>query len=247
MIPLRDNIPTRRFPIVTAALIAANVVVFLVDWATRQHVVAVNSYGEPVRYLGDIGGISAQYSMIPAAITKDLSHAWITIFISMFLHSNWLHIGGNMLYLWIFGNNVEDTLGRGRYLVFYLACGVIAAACHIATAPQSTTPVVGASGAIAGLMGAYLVLFPQASILTIIPIFFIGTIQEIPALVVIGFWAVLQFLNANWLGGGSMRGGGVAYMAHVGGFLAGVLLILLLGGRRLLEDRRRNDYGTWSR
>src|SRR2546430_848336 len=131
MIPLRDNIPTRRFPVVTTGLIAANVLVFAVDWMTRQQAVlatGVDPYGRLVRYVGDVGGISAQYSMIPAAVSSDISHAWITVFISMFLHSNWLHIGGNMLYLWIFGNNVEDTLGRGRYLVFYLACGVIAAA-----------------------------------------------------------------------------------------------------------------------
>ena len=139
--------------------------------------------------------------------------------------------------------NVADTLGRFRFCVFYLACGALASLCHVYSGAHSLTPTVGASGAIAGLMGAYLVLFPRAEILTIVPIFFIGTVMDVPAIVVIGFWAVIQFVNASWLGGSEMlNGGGVAYYAHVGGFLAGVLLILMLGGRSLVERKRRETH-----
>ncbi len=247
MIPLRDNIPTRRFPVVSVTLIVLNVVVFLLDRLTgsTQIVHAITPDGIPVAVSQFEGGLSAQYSMIPAVVTSHLDTAWVTIFTSMFLHANLLHIGGNMLYLWIFGNNVEDTLGRGRFLVFYLVCGVAAAAAHILSDPQSTVPTIGASGAIAGVMGAYIVLWPDAQILSLVPFVFISTLMEVPALIVIGFWAVLQFINTSFLGGGMMQGQGVAYMAHVGGFVSGVVIILLLGGRRLLyqRDDRRDYYG----
>src|SRR5437588_13123295 len=163
MIPLRDNIPTRSFPIVSVLLIVANVAVFLLDQASGhvEIVRAMTPYG-PARVQHFEGGLSALYAMVPAQITQNLPAAWYTVFTSMFLHANWLHIGGNMLYLWIFGNNVEDTIGKVRFIVFYLACGVAASAAHIASGPESTIPTVGASGAIAGLMGAYLIMFPQA-------------------------------------------------------------------------------------
>jgi membrane associated rhomboid family serine protease len=155
----------------------------------------------------------------------------------MFLHANWLHIGGNMLSMWIFGNNVEDTLGRGRFIIFYLLCGLAAAAAQIAAAPGSEIPMVGASGAIAGVMGAYLILFPNAEILTLVPWGLFSSLLEIPAIFVVGIWAVLQVVSAQWLGGGS--GGGVAYFAHVGGFAAGIVMILALGGRKLVEPPPR--------
>jgi membrane associated rhomboid family serine protease len=246
MIPLHDNIPTRRFPAITVLLILANVAAYAVDYLTQQEMVVgrgIDQLGRHVQYVDLVGGLSAHYSLIPAHIHNDLANAWPTIFTSMFLHGGFMHIAGNMLYLWIFGNNVEDTLGKVRYVLLYLACGVIAAFAQVATGPDSLIPTVGASGAIAGLMGAYLVLFPRAEITAIVPIFYIGTIQEVPATIVIGFWAVIQFANAHWLGGAGMRGGGVAYMAHVGGFLAGVLLILLLGGRRLVQERREDSFG----
>jgi membrane associated rhomboid family serine protease len=236
MIPLKDNIPTRRFPVLTVALIAVNVAVFLVDTLFQQRYIVgyrMTPDGGTVPAVEQVGMLAAHYSLIPANLTSDFANAWPTIFISMFLHSNWLHIGGNMLYLWIFGNNVEDALGRFRFLIFYLACGVVAAVAQVATDPHSTIPIVGASGAIAGVMGAYIVLFPEAQVLSIVPIFIIGMFMEVPAIIVIGFWALLNFVNAQWLGGGGMRGGGVAYQAHVAGFLAGILFILLLGGRRL--------------
>ncbi len=241
MIPLRDNIPTGRFPLLTVALILVNVAVFLLDRLSGGYVRVEQPtpFGYVLVSHRFIGGLSNQYAMVPAQVTSDFTAYWPTIFTSMFLHANWLHIGGNMLYLWIFGNNVEDTLGRARFLFFYFACGFLAAAAQIYTDPTSTVPVIGASGAIAGVMGAYLVLFPNASILSIVPIFFIGTLMEVPAILVIGFWALIQFLNANMLGGGELlRGGGVAYFAHIGGFVGGILLVMLMGGPRALRRRR---------
>ncbi|MGC8669163.1 MAG: rhomboid family intramembrane serine protease [Chthonomonadales bacterium] len=244
MIPLRDNIPTRRFPLLTVSIILANVAFFVLDRVSGGYVRVEQPtpFGYVLVSHRFIGGLSAQYAMVPAHVTQDLTAYWPTIFTSMFLHANWLHIGGNMLYLWIFGNNVEDTLGRLRFLFFYFSCGFLAAAAQIYTDPASTVPVIGASGAIAGVMGAYLVLFPNASILSIVPIFFIGALMEVPAILVIGFWALIQFLNANMLGGGELlTGGGVAYFAHIGGFVGGILLVTLMGGRGLLRRRRDRD------
>jgi membrane associated rhomboid family serine protease len=246
LIPLKDNNPTRRFPVVSVTLILLNVAVFLADRLTGHYELAHvrTPYGY-VRAAHFVGGLSEQYAMIPADVTADLPVAWITLFTSMFLHANWLHIGGNMLYLWIFGNNIEDTLGRFRFLLFYLVSGVGAAAAHILANPTSDIPTVGASGAVAGVMGAYLILFPHAQILSLVTVGFFTTLMEIPAILVIGLWALIQFVNVNWLGGGEMlRGGGVAYLAHIGGFLAGIALIYLFGGQRLLERRRAryDDY-----
>lgn len=242
MIPLRDSLPTHRFPIVSVTLIVMNAVVFLMDQMTGSYEVEQRGIFL-VRHFE--GGLSAHYAMVPALVTSDFPSAWFTIFSSMFLHANWLHIGGNMLYLWIFGNNVEDALGRFRFLLFYLTCGVAAAFAHILTGPQSDIPTVGASGAVAGVMGAYLILYPHASILALVPVLFISTLMEVPAILVIGYWALIQFLNANWLGGGEMQGGGVAYFAHIGGFVAGIIIILMLGGENLAKPRRRwrdDDY-----
>ncbi len=241
MIPLRDYNPTRSFPILCVLLIAINLLVFLWDQANpvmlRQQV--MTQYG-PRLVDVPVGILSARYSMIPAAVIGKapslVQPVWLTIFTSMFLHANWLHLGGNMLYLWIFGNNIEDVLGKVRFLLFYFACGVGAAVLQIAGDPTSTLPTLGASGAIAGLMGAYIWLYPGTRILCLVPIFFIGMFFDLPAILVIGQWFLIQFLNAQWLGSGMMQGGGVAYLAHVGGFLTGMALIVLLGGRKLLPQ-----------
>ena len=228
---------------VTVALVAINVVVFLLDKTSGQTVVErVSSPEGTMLVRHHVGGLSDAYSMIPAYVTTDFSRFWWMIFTSMFLHANWLHIGGNMLSLWIFGNNVEDTLGKARYLLFYLATGAAAAAAHIYSDPNSSIPTVGASGAVAGLMGGYLILFPHARIQSLVTLFIFITISEVPALLVIGFWALLQVLNSSWLGGGMQEGGGVAYFAHIGGFVAGVLLILALGGRNLAYQRDERPY-----
>jgi membrane associated rhomboid family serine protease len=165
---------------------------------------------------------------------------WLTIFSSMFMHASLLHIGGNMLYLWIFGNNIEDALGKFRFLAFYLFCGLAAAAAQIMTAPNSMIPTLGASGAIAGVLGAYLILYPHARVLTIVPIF-IAFLAEIRAVWVLGFWIALQVFQ-GLAGLGMQRGGGVAYFAHIGGFFTGMILILILGGQRLVARQKQRIY-----
>jgi len=247
MIPLRDNVPTRRFPLVCVCLIVINVIIFVLDQAQSSVITYALPGGQTAQEA--IGGLSLRYAMIPAYITGNIQSqplmplfvqpAWITIFTAMFLHANWLHIGGNMLYLWIFGNNIEDVLGRGRFLAFYLLSGVGAAALQIVSDPSSPIPSIGASGAIAGVMGAYILLYPNAKVLSLVPIFIISTLMEVPALLVIGLWFLLQVLNAQMLGSGGMltHEGGVAYMAHIGGFIVGMLMIVLLGGRKLLPPK----------
>lgn len=233
MIPLHDNVPTRRLPLVTLVLIGINLVLFLVDHLTATtEMRTVVTPGGLRRMLVTGGGLTRDWAMVPSEVTGNLMVTWPTIFTSMFLHGGWLHLGGNMLYLWIFGNNVEDTLGRSKFLLFYLLVGVVGSAAHIVSGPNSVIPTVGASGAIAGVMGGYLILFPDARIVSLVTVFTI-TVLELSALWVIGLWALLQFVSANWLGGGGMGDGGVAYFAHIGGFVAGMLVILALGGRSL--------------
>jgi membrane associated rhomboid family serine protease len=221
VIPLKDDIPTLRAPVVTIALISANAAAFL--W----QVVVV---GLPLSV--QIGG-AIPYELLTFRDVPplDLVPPPFTILTSMFLHGGFMHIAGNMLFLWIFGNNVEDALGRGRFLAFYLACGVAAAVVQaLATATGADerallVPMVGASGAIAGVLAAYLVLFPRARVLTFIPIF-LGLVY-VPASLYLGLWFLLQILNA-FAGDGA---GGVAFMAHVGGFISGWVLVKLFGPR----------------
>lgn len=240
MIPLKDYNPTRRFPVVTVLLIVLNTLVFLDDRLSGHYEsFLVETARGLVQTKQFVGGLSSHYALVPAALHGAPLLAWPTIFTSMFLHGNWLHIGSNMLFLWIFGNNVEDVLGRPRYLFFYFLCGLVAALAQVASAPVSTIPMVGASGAVAGVMGAYLLLFPRARILTLVPIFFFFTFLEVPAFLIIGWWALIQFLNASWLGGGELLRGGVAYFAHVGGFATGILFVLLTGVNRRPQIYRR--------
>ena len=213
MIPLRDVIPTRTTPVVTTSLIAINVLVFLYQWS-----------------LGEDAGTQFIFTwgLVPAYFS------WLTVLTSMFLHGGFLHVGGNMLYLWIFGDNVEDRMGRGRFVAFYLACGFIAALTQMFVNPGSTVPMVGASGAIAGVMGAYFVMFPHSRILTLIPFIFLQVV-EVPAMFFLPIWFLMQFLN----GVGSITRveaatGGVAFWAHIGGFVFGVL-----GGFALQRPERR--------
>ena len=188
----------------------------------------------------------AGFELVPAELTAGrdvgvptLLPFWMTIFTSMFLHANLLHIGGNMLYLWIFGNNIEDALGHFRFLFFYLVAGAAAALAQVVVDPQSTMPMVGASGAIAGVLGAYLILFPRARIISLVFLFVIVQLVALPAYVVLGLWFVLQLVNTLVFSSGMMPGGGVAYAAHTGGFLAGVIAIYLFGGKRLVGNRAR--------
>lgn len=259
MIPLKDDIPTRRFPILTVALIAINVAVFFgfqdarlslsgaqvdqqrtVEYGlipyeltnpgkrcgiVRDRVQTVHGLAtrERVACEGQPGVAGEAPAPIPV---------WMTLFTAMFMHGGILHLAGNMLFLWIFGNNVEDRLGRVKFIVFYLLTGVIASLAHVAANPDSIFPTVGASGAIAGVLGAYLVMFPRARVTSVVPIpvFFLFMLRvQLPAVVVLGLWFLSQFFigSAQQLGGA-----GVAWMAHVGGFLAGMALILPFGGRR---------------
>ena len=220
MIPLRDNLPTRRAPLVTVLLIGINAYAFLkVFW--------LGSYvGQ--RYL-------LYYGLIPCSLTGSCQVSGrafspeVTLITSMFVHAGLFHFGGNMLYLWIFGNNVEDAMGRVRFLLFYLLCGCAAAYAQILMGPASRIPMVGASGAVSGVLGAYLLLFPHARVLTLIPVGFLPWIVEVRAGFVIGFWIVVQILNGFLTF--THEGGGVAWFAHIGGFVAGCILIGLFKRR----------------
>ena len=225
MIPIRDEMPTRRFPIVNYLLIAVNILVFVVMWLAGPS-------QEALVY---------EFAMVPANFANGVDLKDITdIFTSMFMHAGLAHIAGNMLYLWIFGDNVEDRLGHFAYLVFYLVGGVVASLAHLLTNPGSQIPTVGASGAIAATLGAYLVLFPRSRVLTFIPLGFYMQLRAIPASIVLGLWFVLQlFSGVLSLGGPEV--GGVAFWAHIGGFVVGVLVGLLVGVR----DRQYDKSVTW--
>ncbi len=226
MIPLRDTNPRRTVPVVTYLLIGLNVLAFL--WQL--------SLGPALeRALFAIAFIPARF-WIPGHWIADV----MTIVTSMFLHGSLMHIGSNMLYLWIFGDNIEDRLGHGKYLLFYLLCGFGATYAHAIFSATSRIPAIGASGAIAGVLGAYLLLYPHARVMTLIPIFVFITIREIPAIFILGFWFVLQlFSGVGSLGVTDAQDmGGVAYFAHIGGFVFGMLLIGLFGGFRKPREQQ---------
>jgi membrane associated rhomboid family serine protease len=213
MIPLRDSQPSRHTPVVTILLIAINAAIFFFQISLSG---------------GTRRSFMMEYAMIPARLE------WFTLATSMFLHGGWLHIIGNMWFLWIFGDNVEDILGRARFLVFYLASGVAAALVHLMFSASSTIPVVGASGAIAGVMGAYMIKFPHSRILTLIPIFIFVTRVEIPAGWMLAYWLAIQIFSGvgEMAAASANEGGGIAWWAHAGGFLAGIVLIKIMKTRR---------------
>jgi len=234
MFPIKDNIPSRRRPWVNVGLILANAVVFGMELAAGPHLDRlIHSYGYvPARLFG--GG-------------ADGGIGWLAIFTSMFLHGSLFHLVANMWMLWIFGDNVEDRMGHRRFLLFYLLCGVAAAMLQTGFAPRSTAPMIGASGAISGVVGAYVLLYPRARILTFIPVFILFYLVEIPAFFFIGFWFVLQFLQgaAQHVSVGS-GGGGVAWWAHVGGFLAGLVLVRFFAHGPLFSSRSGRERGSWA-
>ncbi|HEY0139821.1 MAG TPA: rhomboid family intramembrane serine protease [Thermoanaerobaculia bacterium] len=233
MIPLRDDNPRRSVPVVTYALVALNVLGFLWELSLGANL---------DRALFAVAFIPARF-WVPGYWVNDV----VTIIASMFLHGGFLHIGSNMLYLWIFGDNVEDRLGKFRYIVFYFACGFLATYAHAFFSPTSNIPAIGASGAIAGVLGAYLILYPHARVMTLIPIFFIITVREIPAVIILGIWFVLQiFSGVGSLGVRDAQDmGGVAYWAHIGGFVAGMALIFLLGGKRRVQRAQQPPPPWW--
>lgn len=238
MLPFKDNIPTERFPVITIALIIINVLVFILlelpNFASgSQQGLFFGDYGmTPCVVSGyecDLTGVSRE---VVVGLSDRTLPAILTLFTMMFLHGGWLHLGGNMLFLWIFGNNVEDAMGRARFIAFYLVCGLIASAAQIAIEPASAIPNVGASGAIAGVLGAYILLYPRARVTTLVFLFVFITFIELPAVVVLLLWFVLQLFSGTSSLLGENAGGGIAYFAHVGGFVAGFLLIKLFTIRR---------------
>lgn len=232
MLPYRDDNPTRTFPALTLAIIVANVLVFFYQ-----------------QTLPEMGAFI--YGAIPGYIVfgrtygaPTLEPAWATLFTSMFMHGSLMHLGGNMLFLWIFGNNIEELLGRVRYIVFYLVCGLIAAGLQIvmSLSPEArNVPMIGASGAVAGVLGAYFIKYPTARVRTLLFIFIIIQVVVLPAYIVLGLWFVLQFFNA--MASTAVRaGGGVAFFAHVGGFVGGMLLVNIFAVGR----KRRRPFLDWS-
>jgi membrane associated rhomboid family serine protease len=221
MFPLRDVIPSRTTPYITVTLILLNALAWLYELAIPRDALPI--------FLQTYGVVPADFSA-PTLIT------------SMFLHGSWMHIIGNMWWLWIFGDNVEDRLGHGRFIVFYLLCGIVAALGQTAMDPSSTLPTIGASGAIAGVMGAYIVLYPHSRVLTLVPIFFYIEIIELPAVLLLGIWFLMQLFNAGAVaatastGGGS--GGGVAFVAHVAGFIVGMIGVVVF--------RKRSQPDLWA-
>jgi len=210
MLPIGDDDSARRtVPLVTYVLVALNVLFFFVELSGGDSFIVKWAF-VPSRFLADPSGDSA------------------TLFTSMFMHGGWLHLGGNMLYLWIFGDNVEDRFGHIKFIIFYLVCGLAATLAQLAFSPGSHVPNLGASGAIAGVLGAYILLFPQGRVRVLQG----QQIVQMPALMVIGIWIVLQFFSGIGSIANTAETGGVAYMAHIGGFLAGIVLTLLLRGGR---------------
>ena len=230
MIPLRDDVPSRSVPLVTIALIVLNVLVYLYEVS-----LGVGGDGAANAFIFEFGAMPCRLTGACAGL-DDFPSPLVTVFTSMFMHSvNPMHVVGNMLYLWIFGDNVEDALGHGRFLVFYLVAGVAAAIAQTLTAPRSHVPMIGASGAVSGVLGAYLLLFPYASILTLVGFAFFWRFVHVPAMVMIGVWILMQLILGYLTVSASTGGaeiGGVAWFAHIGGFLTGVVLLFLFRPRR---------------
>jgi len=217
-IPLRDDNPTARIPYVTVLFIALNILIFFFQLFSAS---GLEYY---VLRMGAIPYEITHFTSLSIPHVPRLSPP-LTLLTAMFLHGGFFHLFGNMLYLWIFGNNIEDYLGSFRFVLFYLLSGLGASLTHILFNPNSQVPMIGASGAIAGILGAYLILYPRANVLTLVFLFFFIRIVPIPAAIVLGFWFFLQIINVG-------MGGGVAWFAHIGGFLVGILLIKIFTGRR---------------
>src|SRR5688572_19327214 len=215
MIPLRDVIPSRSTPYITVTLIVLNAVAWLYELTVPADLLPM---------------FLQLYGVVPADFSTP------TLVSSMFLHGSWSHFIGNMWYLWIFGDNVEDRVGHGRFIVFYLLCGIVAALGHVAMDPTSTLPTIGASGAIAGVMGAYFVLYPHSRVLTAVPLIFYFEIVELPAVLLLGFWFVMQLFSAGAIAvTANASSGGIAFVAHVAGFVAGLAGIFVFRKRRTTE------------
>ncbi|MCK4574840.1 rhomboid family intramembrane serine protease [candidate division WOR-3 bacterium] len=224
MIPLKDDNPTRTFPFITIALIVINCILFIIELSQGKYLITfIESFG-CIPYEITMGTDVEPFIFFPVRLT---------IITSMFLHGGWMHLVGNMLYLWIFGNNIEDKLGHLRFIIFYFIVGITASIAQILINPYSTIPQIGASGAISGVLGAYLLLFPKAKVLTLVPLFYFIRVIKLPAFVILGFWIALQIIN-GFASLSYTAVGGVAFFAHIGGFIAGLLFIkpFLIGRKR---------------
>jgi membrane associated rhomboid family serine protease len=257
--PLKDNIPTIRFPVVTVTLIALNVIAYffwqrgglsLGDPSSphfNENLVRYSSIPFEISHPGQQcipGSAQAQEYVCSAqyGARYDLPSTYLTVFTAMFMHGGLLHLGGNMLFLWIFGNNVEDSMGRFKFLLFYLLGGLAATGLQVLVNPGAAVPNLGASGAIAGVLGGYILLFPRARVVTVIFIVFFFTILELPALLILGFWFLQQALFGYFdLNTAGQSGGGVAYFAHIGGFAFGLLAVKLFADER---KRRQQEAGA---
>jgi membrane associated rhomboid family serine protease len=225
MFPLKDDIPSHSFPLFTVVLIAANVAVFLYQLSLQIG----PAQAAATAFIMEFGAVPCRLTgMCP---TEDFPAPMLTVFTSMFLHGGFFHVAGNMLYLWIFGDNVEDALGHFRFLLLYLMAGAGAAASQVIIGPDSRIPMVGASGAISGVLGAYLLMFPRARILCLIIFGFLIRFVHVPAIIVLGFWIVVQVFSGLRSVGAIGQTGGVAWFAHIGGFAAGIVLLFLLKAR----------------
>lgn len=217
MFPLRDDNPTTITPFVTWALIALNVAVFIYQLSLAPRDAQLFAY-----QFGSVPAVVLGTQSLPEQIA--VIHPLMSAFASMFLHGGWMHLISNMWFLWIFGNNIEEAMGHARYLAFYLICGVLASASHIVSNPESLIPAIGASGAIAGALGAYIMLYPRARVWTLVILGFFIKVIYVPAGVILGFWILLQFVSGSMMAG-RQDAGGVAFWAHVGGFIAGILFV----------------------
>jgi len=236
LFPLKDNIPTRRLPAVNIALIIFNVVIFLFELQLGHGL---------DRFIQVYGFVPARFMAAQSENFLDLER-FIPVYSSMFLHGGFLHVISNMWMLWIFGDNVEDSMGHSRYLIFYLLCGTISVLAQAMASPSSPVPLVGASGAIAGVLGAYFLLYPRAKILALIPIFFFFYMIELPAFIFLGLWMLLQVLEGYTSYVAAVKGGsatgGIAWWAHIGGFSAGVLLIKLFQDKPKAKGFKKLDF-----
>ena len=223
MIPLRDTIPSRRIPWMMRLLLLVNVAAFVLELRQGQTLEA---------FIYRFGVVPTHWFVSSLSDFLDWPHLFLTLLTAQFLHGSILHLVSNMLYLWIFADNVEDRLGHGRFLLLYLASGIIAGVAQILVSPRSTIPMVGASGAIAGVLGAYLLMFPTAKILTLVPLWFFWETIEIPAFVFLGVWFLLQWVYGLVSIGQVADVGGVAFWAHVGGFVSGMLGVVVIRPRR---------------
>jgi membrane associated rhomboid family serine protease len=243
MLPLRDNIPTSRTPYVTYVFIALNVLVYFfwqrggISPDSQHYLCQLNEWAAiPAEFSGD-------KQPLPAQCGTDDAPTYLTLLTAMFMHGGLLHLGGNMLFLWIFGNNVEDAMGSVKFVLFYLIGGVAAFALQFVTGTDSTIPTVGASGAIAAILGGYLLLYPRARVVTVIFIVFFFTVLELPALLVLGFWFLQQALMGYFdLADPTGEGGGVAYFAHIGGFIWGLVAVRLFATRQRTQAKREQLY-----